>query len=162
MRLYVQAQRGGVLVITLVILVVFLVMMVATVGLVNRQFHEIVGQEQEEQAFQISEAGVSYALWLLDNDLVDYKSPQGVTDYQVIDETKEPKEVLGTFDLTFETLSFVEPIGPATIKVKSIGEDAVLTKRKQTIEAVIQSDSDPEDPADQLEVWRVIEWDHKP
>ena len=147
---------------TLVILMVFVIMALATAALISRQFNQIVGQEQEEQAFQISEAGVSYALWLLDNGLVDYKNPQGITDYEVIDETKNPKEVLGTFDLTFETISFVEPQGPATLKVKSVGEDAVLTKRKQTIEAVLRSEADAEEPEDKLEIWRVIEWDHKP
>lgn len=139
---------------TLVILGVFLVMAAATVGLVNRQFKEIVNQEQEEQAFQIAEAGVSYGVWLFDNGLVDYQNPQGVTDYEVTDETKEPPVVLGTFDLTFATLYYTQPSGPVAVKVTSVGEDAVLTARKQTIEAVIQSDD--------LDTFRVIEWDHKP
>lgn len=147
---------------TLVILMVFVVMALATAAIISRQFNQIVGQEQEEQAFQISEAGVDYAVWLLDQGLVDYNSPQGVQDYQVIDETREAREVLGTFDLTFETVRFTAPNGPVTMRVKSVGEDVVLVNRKQTIEAVIQSDSEADEPENKLEVFRVIEWDHKP
>lgn len=154
MSMWLHVERGGALVMTLVILAVFLVMMVATAALISRQFKQIVGQEQEEQAFQIAEAGVSYGVWLLDNNLVDYKNPQGITDYVVIDETKEPSEVLGTFDLTFETLNFAEPDGPLAVRVKSVGKDAVLVQRKQTIEAVIHSSD--------LDDFQVIEWDHKP
>lgn len=139
---------------TLVILGVFLVLMMATMGLISRQYKEIVGQEQEEQAFQISEAGISYGLWLMDAGLFDYASPPVIQNYAVTDETKDPAEVLGTFDLAFEVLSYGGVAGPAAVKVTAVGEDAVLVNRKQTIEAVIQSDD--------LDTFRVIEWDHKP
>lgn len=138
---------------TLVILSVFMIMMAAAAGLINRQFNQVVGQEQEEQAFQIAESGVSYALWLMDEELVDFNSPQGITDYEVQDQTVDPPEVLGTFDLTFQTLSFT-PGQSVAIRVVAEGEDLVLTTRKQTIEATIQSDD--------LDNFRVIEWDHKP
>lgn len=138
---------------TLVILGVFMIMMAASAGLINRQFNQVVGQEQEEQAFQIAEAGVSYALWLMDQDLVDFNNPQGITGYEVKDQTVEPPEVLGTFDLTFQTIAFT-PGASVSIRVVAEGEDAVLTTRKQTIEAVIHSDN--------LDDFRVVEWDHKP
>lgn len=138
---------------TLVILAVFVVMALATTSLISRQFNEIARQEQEEQAFQIAEAGVHYAVWLLDNDLIDYTSPQGISDYAVTDQTKEPPEVLGTFDLEFTVLQH-EAKGPAAVKVKATGEDLVLINRRQVIEAVIQSDD--------LDTFRVVEWDHTP
>lgn len=154
MRSYAWASFGGALLMTLVILGVFLIIMAATVRLINRQFHEIVGQEQEEQAFQIAEAGVSYAVWLMDSGLVDYQDPQPVVGYQVTDQTKDPVEVLGTFDLSLDVIYYAGPAGPSAVRVTSTGTDAVLVKRTQTIEAVVQSDD--------LDTFRVIEWDHKP
>ena len=139
---------------TLVILVVFLVLMVGTAALISRQFNQIVGQEQEEQAFQIAEAGVNYAVWVFDNNLIDYADPQPVMDYEVTDQTREPAEVLGTFDLTFSTLSQSGTSGPVAVKVVSVGKDAVLINRKQTIEAIISSED--------LDTFRIVEWDHKP
>ena len=139
---------------TLVILGVFLIMAAATVGLINRQFHAIVGQEQEEQAFQIAEAGVDYTVWLMDNGLIDYQNPQPVAGYQVTDQTQDPAEVLGTFDLSFSVTSYGGPAGPVAMRVVSVGTDAVLLERKQTIEAVVASDD--------LDTFRVVEWDHKP
>lgn len=156
--------HGGILIITLVILAVFVVMAMAAAALVNRQFHEVAGQEQEEQAFQIAEAGVDYATWLLDQGLVDFANPQPITDYEVTDHTQDPPEVLGTFTATFETIQYTPPGGPAVMRVVSVGKDTVLVNRTQTIEAVIQSEVDPseDEPEDKLELWRVIEWDHKP
>lgn len=138
---------------TLVILGVFAIIMAGSAALINRQFNQVVGQEQEEQAFQIAESGVSYALWLMDQGLVDFANPQSIADYEVKDQTVDPPEVLGTFDLTFQTLSFT-PGGPVAIRVVAEGEDLVLKERKQTIEATIQSDD--------LDDFRVVEWDHKP
>ena len=152
----------------LVTLAVFVVMAIAVVGIVNRQFHEVVGQEQEEQAFQIAEAGIDYVVWLLDQHLVDLENPQPITDYEVVDFTKDPSEVLGKFTVTIETVRYTPPNGPAVMRLVSVGRDAVLINRTQTIEAVIQSEADPSEPIppgnepDQLEVWRIIEWDHKP
>lgn len=154
MRSYARGSFGGALLMTLVILGVFLIMAAASVGLVNRQFHAIVDQEQEEQAFQVAEAGVNYAVWLMDNGLVDYQDPQPVEGYQVTDQTKDPAEVLGTFDLDLEVISYTASTGPVAVRAVSIGKDAVLVGRLQTIEAVIQSDD--------LDIFRVIEWDHKP
>lgn len=139
---------------TLVILGVFLVMAMATVGLISRQFHEIVGQEQEEQAFQIAEAGVNYAAWLMDNGLVSYQSPQPVLGYKVTDETKTPSPELGTFDLSFQVVTYGGPTGPVSVRVTSVGKDAVLLNRSQTIEAVIESTD--------LDTFKITLWDHKP
>lgn len=139
---------------TLVVLGMFLIMMVATAGLISRQFRQIAVQEQEEQAFQIAEAGVNYAVWLMDNNLVDYDSPQPIQNYAVTDETQAPPEVLGTFDLNFNVLSYVGQTGPAAVRVVSVGKDAVLLQQTQIIEAVIQSDN--------LDTFRIVEWDHKP
>lgn len=138
---------------TMVILGVFMVMMAGAAGLINRQFNQVVGQEQEEQAFQIAEAGVNYALWLMDQDLVDFNNPQPITNYEITDATVEPPEVLGTFDLTFQTIAFA-PGASVSIRVVAEGEDLVLKERKQTIEAVIHSDD--------LDQFRVVEWDHRP
>jgi len=139
---------------TLVILGLFMVMMLATTALINRQFKEIVGQEQEEQAFQIAEAGVSYTLWLLGNGLIDFANPRGISDYAVTDHTKDPPEVLGTFDLEF-TIEVHDPVnGRVALRAVSTGTDQELTDRKQVIEVVIYSDD--------LDIFNVVEWDHKP
>lgn len=138
---------------TLVILGMFVVMAVGTMALINRQFKEIVGQEQEEQAFQIAEAGVHYALWLLDNGLIDYADPQEIEDYEVTDDTQDPPVVIGSFDLEFETESYTAGTGPAAVKVTATGKDAVIN-RPQKIEATIYSGD--------LDDFVVVEWDHRP
>src|SRR5687767_4273055 len=115
--------HGGVMVMALVILIVFAIMAMASAALISRQFHEVVGQEQEEQAFQIAEAGIDYGVWLLDQRVVDYANPQPIMDYEVTDWTKEPPEVLGTFDVTFQSIQFTPPNGPAVMKIISVGED---------------------------------------
>lgn len=144
---------GGVLVLTMVVLGMFLVMAIASAALINRQFNQVVNQEQEEQAFQIADAGVNYAIWLMDQGLVDFNNPAPVSDYEVKDQTETPPVVLGTFDLTFQTIQFT-PGESVAVRITSVGEDASLTSRRQTIEAVIQSDD--------LDDFRVVEWDHKP
>ena len=154
MRSYASLTRGGALLVTLVILAMFLVMAVATVGLINRQFKQIVGQEEADQAFQTAEAGINYASWLLDNGLVDYHDPQPIQGYQVTDQTKNPPLVLGTFDLTFSVISYAGPLGPAAVRVVSVGKSAVPLPRPETIEAVIASKD--------MDTFRITQWDHKP
>lgn len=146
-----RLQRGGALLLSMVLLGAFVVMFIAAATLINRQFHQITQQEQEEQAFQVAEAGVFYALWFIDQDLLDLSNPGNVTDYEVTDPTTDPAEVIGNFDLTF-TVRNNEVGGPVTVDIVSVGEDAVLSELKQTIRATIHS-RDGDD-------FRIVEWRH--
>lgn len=141
------------MVMMLVIFTMFLVFVIATAGLVSRQFHVIVDQEQEEQAFQLADAGVNYAVWLLQNNLVNLASPAGVNDHEITDFTKNPEELIGTFDLSFATQSGAAS-GPVLVNVTSVGEDAVKKDRKQTIDARLYS-------ADRA-AYAIIGWNHRP
>lgn len=139
---------------TLVILGLFLTMMVAAMALISRQFHEIVGQEQEEQAFQVAEAGVHYSLWLISNGLLNLDNPAAITGHEVRDiRPQGANEVIGTFDVTFS----VQKGGagqPTSISLVSTGRDVVLVDRTQVIAAVIY--------AEEGEKFSIISWDHQP
>ena len=62
-------QRGSVLIISLVLLSTFLVIMIAWSRFASFQAHVTVDQGAEERAFQASEAGVEYVLFLLNNNV---------------------------------------------------------------------------------------------
>lgn len=133
------SKRGGILIFTLIMLGMFMTIMIASVGLIGRQFNRLVVGEQEEQAFQSAEAGVHYALWLLGNDLVDLDDPQPVSDFEITDDTLDPPETIGIFDITFE---IDKPEGldfPLSASVTSVGQDPVLLGQQATVTASVYS-----------------------
>jgi len=154
-------QRGGVMLLVLVLLIVFIVMMSATLRYVIRQSHETVDQEQEEQAFNAADAGISYALWLLNPNLHDpdinpfdirqmAQNPHDtvVTNHPVQDDNGM---LIGTF--TFDDLNSVQP-GHNYMNFRSIGQDAVLTDRCQAIRATLRE-------VVSGEPYVVVSWDHQ-
>lgn len=50
---------------TLFIFGMFLIMMIAAIGYVSRQFKQVANQKEIEQGFQVAESGVDYTLFLL-------------------------------------------------------------------------------------------------
>lgn len=61
-------QRGSILIISLVLLSAWLVIMIAWSRFASLQAHVTVDQGAEERAFQASEAGIEYVLFLLNSD----------------------------------------------------------------------------------------------
>lgn len=126
------------------LLLVFLIILGASVRAVSRQARETTNQVQEEQAFHLAEAGVQYTLWLLDPDGGGYlpAALPPVTAHPVIDAAGK---TVGTFFLVFSNGQ------PDSVTVTSIGKDAVIMNRCQTIVADIAASDG---------VYRVVSWDH--
>lgn len=111
----------------LMLMIVFIVIVSATLRYVVRQSHETVDQEQEEQAFNIADSGVSYVLWLLNPE------PDGMAklpgDIVTITQTvrDEADNEIGNFTIDNIVADTSE------IKFTSTGKDKVLTDRCQVI-----------------------------
>ena len=106
------SQKGGTLLITMVIFGMFLVLMVAAVNYVSLQYKGGAQDEIEDQSFEISDSGVEYLLWLLNSKTV---TPQSLVsaDNNIVDPATQ--SVLGSFanattvdgDVGSEILTFV-------------------------------------------------------
>jgi hypothetical protein len=118
-------QAGGIMLLVLVLLIVSIAIMSAMLRYVSRQSHETVDQEQEEQAFNAADSGVSYVLWLLDPD-GGGEVPTSVSTMSrvVYDDLGEP---IGTFTID----DIVADTGVITFT--STGRHIALTNRCQAI-----------------------------
>ena len=65
MKRKLRMQRGGVLIMTLVFVSMFVVIFSGLTGMVSRTYHETVLQAHDELAFQVAESGLNYARWRL-------------------------------------------------------------------------------------------------
>jgi hypothetical protein len=118
-------QKGTVLIISLVLLSTFLVIMIAWSRFASLQSHVTVDQGAEERAFQASEAGVEYVLFLLDNNLF---SPLTLP-YFV-------QEIVGESDYVFE-VSFTNKLAES-VTVLSRGYDFNKLNKCQQITAEVK------------------------
>jgi len=120
----IPAQRGGILVMTLVFVVMFVVMFVALAGVVTRSYHEATVQIQDEVAFQIAEAGLNYGRWRLAHDPDNFDPETRTVEDQFAGE-------LGEYDLTFTA-----PIeGNTTVIITAKGASASLPDREISLQA---------------------------
>lgn len=118
---------------TLVFFVVFLVIATAWLSFAVRQSHEVTDQEQEEQAFQIGEAGIERTLFFLNSgvytqdDLVELSVPLvGVVQ-------DRSGNTMGSYELTFDVA------GSGLITVTALAHDIEVTGRCQRVVADIES-----------------------
>lgn len=96
-----KGNQGSILLMTLFIFGMFLVMMIAAIGYVNRQFKQVANQKEIEQGFQVAESGVDYTLFLLRSHtrtISDLLASEPITR-----SVEDPlgKGVVGNFTLTF-------------------------------------------------------------
>jgi hypothetical protein len=151
------ASGGSILVMTLVFLLIFVVIMFAWLRFASRQNNAVVGQEQEEQSFHVSEAGVNYVLHILNNgtctptelNASDNNNTTPVVQ-SVVDESPGAGAAIGTYELTFNLLS------PTRTGVRAVGYDLNVAKECQLIEATLESFTGILGPS-----YRVLSWDHK-
>lgn len=143
-----RAQTGGIMLLVLMLLIVSITIMSATLRYVIRQSHETVDQEQEEQAFNIADSGVSYVLWLLDPGLTGGQNQPadiGVINQAVYDNLGNQ---IGVF-----TIDNVVA-GTGEISFGSIGRDLTLVDRCQVVKVELR----------QVEVggqFILTDWDHQ-
>ncbi len=120
----VRFERGGVLVMTLVFVVMFLVIFMGLSGLVTRSYHEAVLQSNDELAFQIAENGLNYARWRLAHDPDNFAN--------------ETKTVTDQFagDLGSYTLTMTPPVvGSTIVMIESTGQTTGQAARQVTLRA---------------------------
>lgn len=139
-------QGGSILIISLVLLSAFLAIMIAWSRFAVRQAHVQVDQEAEERAFQASEAGVEYILFLFNDSLF---SPDTISNF-----VQEIQEIDDVSTIIVE-LSFSDQTG-SSATVLSRGYDVNKPGRCQEITARIQSYSGD---LDSLEYY-VDSWTH--
>lgn len=143
-------QRGGILLLVLLMLLVFMIISVAGLRFIVRQSHQTVLQEQEEQAFAIADAGVSYTMWLLSaaggnftpQQLVA-SPPPSARNHSL---TNTAGETIGKFDV------FYGPACSDYLEFRSIGYDMVKTDLCQVVTGKVQQFTSGE--------FKLIKWDH--
>lgn len=119
------SQRGGVLVMTLVFVTMFLVIFIGISGMVSRTYHETVLQAQDELAFQVAEAGLNYARWRLAHNGDDLSAAQGVLTDQLAGD-------LGEYELTLE---HTQP-GNSIVKITALGTTLSQPSRQISLSAL--------------------------
>ncbi len=111
-------SAGGVLVMMLVIFSMFMVIMIAMISYINRQFHETVDQEQREKIFHIAESGVDYTVAELNGGVVVPDDLLGFTERTVNINDPVSGDVIGVFKMSYSTL-----VGDG-VSLESTGYDA--------------------------------------
>lgn len=119
-------QRGSILIISLVLLSAFLIIMIAWSRFASLQAHVTVDQKAEERAFQTSEAGIEYVLFLFNSGLF---VPDLINDFV--------QEIVGVSSRIYE-ISFSDQTG-SSATVLSRGYDVNKLDRCQEITAEVQS-----------------------
>src|SRR5688572_12749438 len=112
LRLLRQSRtRGGILIMTLVFVTMFVTIFLALSGFVSQSYHQAVLQSQDEVAFQIAEAGLNFARWRLAHSPTDFSSvTKEITDQYA--------GVLGSY-----TVTFTAPTPGSTVVIlTSVGE----------------------------------------
>ncbi len=116
-------NRGGVLIMTLVFVTMFLVMFLGLAGMVSRTYRQSVIQAHDELAFQIAEAGLNYGRWRLAHNSEDLAL-----------ETKQVKDQfagdLGSYDVSFDK----QP-GSEVVTITSVGRTASQPAREVILRA---------------------------
>lgn len=125
-------QRGGVLIMSMVIFSMFLVVMIATVGYVNRQFKTGAHQEIADRAFETADVGIKYVLWLLNSKS---KTPQELADLQGTITDPSGLNVIGDFQVTQAVSG--DP-GSEVVTFSSTSTDPGLPSRCRVVYATIQ------------------------
>lgn len=119
-----NATYGGVLIMTLVFVTMFVVIFTGLSGLTSRQFHQGVLQSQDERAFQIAEAGLNYGRWRLAHDPQNFAA---VTK----DVTDQFAGKIGEYSLTFTS----PQAGSSVTKIQAVGITENQPGRQVTLEA---------------------------
>lgn len=127
-------ETGGILIMTLVLVIMIMVIMMASSAFISTRYHQTVNQSQREQSYDLAEAGIYYAVWLLNVKGTEPEELTPVTDYPINDPTTH--QPVGTFTLTFETS---ENGSTRTVKVTSVGKHATLTDVDQRVVATLSS-----------------------
>ena len=118
---------------TLVFFVVFLVIATAWLSLAVRQSHEVTNQEQEEQAFQIGEAGVERTLFFLNSGVYTPDDLLGLSSPLVGVVQDGSGKVMGSYELNFSGA------GGGSVTVTALAHDLEVTERCQRVVADIDS-----------------------
>lgn len=126
-------QRGAVLTMMLVFFVVFLVIAAAWLSFAVRQSHEVTDQEQEEQAFQVAEAGVERALFFLNSGVYTPDDLLGLSSPLVGVVQDAAGDIMGSYELTFSDT------GGASLTVTALAHDLEIENRCQRIVADIEA-----------------------
>lgn len=122
-------EAGAITLWVVVFLVIFAIMLMASLQYVTRQSHETIIQEQEDQAFAAAEAGIHQALWLLNSGT---ETPLTLATTVVEnDVTNSTSEVLARYNLTFSD------VRSDHIRVESFGRDAAAPQVCQVVRADI-------------------------
>lgn len=120
---FMSPREGGVLVMTLVFVTMFLVMFTGLVGVVSRSYQQAVVQAHDELALQVAEAGLNFGRWRLAHDADDF-APEAR-------DVRDPfAGVLGSF-----TVTFVPQAGSSVVEMVSVGQSASLAQRTVTLRA---------------------------
>ncbi|MEX1997961.1 MAG: PilX N-terminal domain-containing pilus assembly protein [Candidatus Andersenbacteria bacterium] len=151
-------NRGSIMLLVLILLVVFVIIMTASVRFIARQSTQTANQEQEEQAFEIADAGINYTLWLLDSEGGNFTPeqleagpdgggpPTADTENHLIH--NDQSELIGRFSLDFSDADNVAGV----LTVRATGKDEIKPDLCQVIEAKVQKDANGE--------YRLYRWDH--
>jgi len=119
-----KTECGGILIMTLVFVSMFVVIFIGLTGMVSRTYHETVLQAHDELAFQVAEGGLNYARWRLAHDADDFTAETGVITDQLTGD-------LGEYDLTFE-----QPLaGSTVVSIASVGNTLNHPQRQVTLRA---------------------------
>ena len=149
-RQYGRLSRGGILLTTLVLFLLFIVMMVAAIDYINQQYKAATDQEETQKAFRVAEAGVDYTMFLLAQNVTTMaalKTQQTSIAQSVTD--PGTTTAAGSFINTY-----TQPTaGTATegLQVSSKGTTAG-SNRCETVVATIEHRGDQ---------YSLIAWDHK-
>lgn len=132
LRLSGRGHRGSTTLWVVVFLVIFAVLLAASLQFITRQSHATIVQEQEEQAFAAAEAGLHHTLWLLNSGTATVASLSSTT---IVNEpvTNSAGEVVARFSLTFSDVQ------PTSLTVTALGLDAVRADICQSVTGVISA-----------------------
>lgn len=119
-----EIRNGGILIITLVFVVMFVVIFVSLAGYASRQFKQGAIESRDELAFQVAEAGLNYGRWRLAHDGEDTSSETRSVEDQFAG-------VIGSFDI-----SFGAPLpGSSVTLITARGRTQALPAREVMLEA---------------------------
>lgn len=147
-----RLDSGGILLIVLIIMIVFIAMVTFTLSYINRQSHVIAEQKQEERIFSIAESGISFVAWLLDSGGGNYQPEDISALSSIIDHPIKDKNdnTIGFF--TIRDITADNNIH--TIQFTSYGVPVNATDKCQSIEAELYQ-REPGSP------YKTTKWDHQ-
>lgn len=125
-------QRGSATLWAVMFLVIFAVLLSASLQFITRQAHTTIVQEQEEQAFAAAEAGLHHVLWLLNSgtETIPSLSAKTIVHEPVINDAGD---VVAHFSLTYSNLQ------PNGLTVASVGSDAGRVDICQSITGIVSA-----------------------